>query len=37
MNQNLGDLSGNILIKEIEVPKDVGDMLEPWLNKAKEA
>lgn len=36
MNQNSGDSSWNILVKEVEVAKDVGDMLESWLNKAKE-
>lgn len=41
MNQNSEDLSnqysGNVPIKEIKVPKDVGDMIEYRLNKAKEA
>lgn len=40
MNQNYDDLSkqssGSVPVKEIEVPKNVGDMLESWLNKAKE-
>lgn len=29
--------SGSLPVKEIEVPNDVGDMLEFWLNKAKES
>lgn len=29
--------SGRVPIKEIEVPKHVGDMIEYWLNKVKEA
>ncbi|CAI8612732.1 unnamed protein product [Vicia faba] len=41
MNQFPNDLSkqssGSLLVKEIEVPKHVGDMLKSWLNKAKKA
>lgn len=41
MNQSFDDLSnqssGSAHVKEIQVPKDVSDMLESWLNKAKEA
>lgn len=40
MNQNFDDSSklssGSVLVKEFEIVKDVGDMLESWLNKAKE-
>lgn len=39
--KNSKDLSNqssrSIPIKEIEDPKDIGDMIESWLNKAKEA
>lgn len=38
MNQNFDDSSGGrTLVKEIEVPNDVADILESWLNKDKEA
>lgn len=40
MNQNYNDSSkqsrGSVPVKEIEIHKDVGDMLESCLNKAKE-
>lgn len=40
MNQNFDDSSsqssGSVHIKKIEIPKDVSDLLESWLNKAKE-
>lgn len=40
MNQNSRDSSNQsrdiLLVKEIVVPKDVGDMLESLINKAKE-
>lgn len=41
MNQGYDDSfkksSESLPVKIIKVPKDVGDMLESWLNKAKEA
>lgn len=40
LNQSYDDSSKqsirSVCVKEIEVPKDVGDMLESWLNKAKK-
>lgn len=36
LNQNSDDSSRSVLVNEIEVPKDVADKLESWLNKAKK-